>query len=43
MIELPVDWSHADGSSLQIGRESMRVAREVLAVHRTLRTVGVDR
>jgi dolichyl-phosphate beta-glucosyltransferase len=43
MIELPVDWSHTAGSTLQVSRESVRVVREVWSVHRTLRAVGADR
>ena len=40
MIEVPVDWSHCDGSTLQIGREAVKVAKEVLAVHAALRSGG---
>lgn len=37
VVEVPVDWSHCGGSTLQIGREGARVLREIVAVHRTVR------
>lgn len=37
LIELPVEWSDCDGSTLHLARESVKVAREVVAVHRNLR------
>ncbi len=37
MIEVPVAWTHCEGSTLGIARESVRVAREVVDVHRALR------
>jgi dolichyl-phosphate beta-glucosyltransferase len=37
MIEVPIEWTHQDGSTLHVRRDGMRVAREIVAVHRNLR------
>jgi dolichyl-phosphate beta-glucosyltransferase len=36
VVEVPVDWSHCGGSTLQIGREGVKVVREIVAVHRAV-------
>ena len=37
MVEFPVDWTHRDGSTLTVHRETIRIAREIVALRRNLR------
>jgi dolichyl-phosphate beta-glucosyltransferase len=37
MVEFPVDWTHREGSTLKVHRETIRIARELIALRRNLR------
>lgn len=42
MVEFPVDWTHRDGSTLKVRRETLRIARELVTLRRNLRRVNGD-